>query len=153
MDGLAKGARRALPSVTVLKDYSETFVRQDACDRIANRQIDAGSEIVFAAAGTCGLGALAAASIRGVSGIGVDQDYSYLGPHILASTIKRFDRAVLASVGWYLEDALPPDREVTLALDDDAVGLAISGQVPPPVRRQFALVATELRRRADGSAP
>ena len=153
VNGFARGARRALPSVTVLKDYSETFVRQDACDRISNRQIDAGSEIVFAAAGTCGLGALAAASSRGVSGIGVDQDYSYLGPHILASTIKRFDRAVLESVGWYLDDALPPDGEVTLALDDDAVGLVISGRLTPPVRRQFALVYAELRRRADGSAP
>ena len=60
---------------------------------------------------------------------------------------------MIASVGWYVEDALPPDGEITLALDDDAVGLAISGPVPPSVRRQFALVAAELRRRADGSAP
>jgi hypothetical protein len=44
---------------------------------IANRQIDHGSTIIFAAAGTCGFGALSAAA------------------HILASTVKRYDRAVL----------------------------------------------------------
>ena len=154
VDGFARGARRALPSVTVLQGYSETFVRQDACDRIANRQIDAGSEIVFAAAGDCGLGALAAASSRGVSGIGVDQDFSYLGPHILASTIKRFDRAVLASVGWFIEGTLPPAGEVALALDDDAIGLAgINPEIPPSIRRQVAHVVAELRERDDGSAP
>ena len=154
VDGFARGARRALSSVTVLQEYSETFVRPDVCDRIANRQIDAGSEIVFAAAGNCGLGALAAASIRGVSAIGVDQDYSYLGPHILASTIKRFDQAVIASVRWYVEGTLPGGGEVALALDDDAVGLGgINSEVPPSIRRQVARVAAELRKREDGSAP
>lgn len=153
VDGFARGARRALPSVRVLKEYSGTFDRQAVCGRIANRQIDAGSEIVFAAAGDCQFGALAAAKTRGVFGIGVDQDQSYLGPHILASTIKRFDQVVLASVGWYLEDLLPPAGQVTLALDDDAVGLTISGEVPPAVRRKVALVEAELRRRADGSIP
>jgi DNA-binding SARP family transcriptional activator/basic membrane lipoprotein Med (substrate-binding protein (PBP1-ABC) superfamily) len=153
VDGFARGSRRALPSVTVLVDYSEDFVRQDRCEGIANEQIDAGSDIVFAAAGTCGLGALAAASGRGVSGIGADEDYAYLGPHILASTIKRFDRAVIESVRWYIEGTLPPAQEVVLALDDHAVSLAIGADVPPAIRRQVEVVAAELRKRNDGRAP
>ena len=154
VDGFARGARRALPSITVLTDYSNDFVRQAACDRIANRQIDEGSDIVFAPAGTCGLGALAAASVRGVSGIGADQNYSYLGPHILASTIKRFDRAVLDSIRWYIEGTLPRGREIALALEDDAVGLeGIGPDVPASIRREVAHVEAELRARSDGRAP
>jgi basic membrane lipoprotein Med (substrate-binding protein (PBP1-ABC) superfamily)/DNA-binding SARP family transcriptional activator len=149
VNGFALGARRALPSITVLEDYSGDFVRQAVCGRIANRQIDAGSDIVFAAAGDCGRGALAAAGIRGVFGIGVDRDYSYLGAHILASTIKRFDRAVIASVGSYVQGTLPPGGEVAVALDDDAVGLGgISPDVPASARRQLARVEAELRQRA-----
>jgi basic membrane lipoprotein Med (substrate-binding protein (PBP1-ABC) superfamily) len=154
VDGFARGARRALPSITVLTDYSNEFVRQAACQRIANRQIDDGSEIVFAPAGTCGLGALAAASVRGVLGVGADQDHSYLGGHILASTFKRLDRAVLDSIRWYIEGTLPRGREIVLALDDDAVGVeGIAPDVPTSIRRQVARVEAELRARSDGRVP
>jgi hypothetical protein len=77
---------------------------------LRTRQIDAGSRVVFAAAGDCGLGALAAASIRGVWGVAADEDRSHLGPHILASATKRFDRLVELSVSWYLEGRLPSGR-------------------------------------------
>jgi basic membrane lipoprotein Med (substrate-binding protein (PBP1-ABC) superfamily)/DNA-binding SARP family transcriptional activator len=154
VDGFARGAHRALPSITVLTDYSNEFVRQAACQRIANRQIDDGSEIVFAPAGTCGLGALAAASVRGVLGVGADQDHSYLGGHILASTFKRLDRAVLDSIRWYIEGTLPRGREIVLALDDDAVGVeGIAPDVPTSIRRQVARVEAELRARSDGRVP
>ena len=74
--------------------------------------------------------------------------------HILASTIKRYDRAVLDSVRWYIEGTLPPGREVELALDDDAVGLeGIGPNVPTSIRREVARVEAELRARTDGEAP
>jgi len=154
VDGFARGARRALPSITVLTDYSNEFVRQAACQRIANRQIDEGSEIVFAPAGTCGLGALAAANVRGVLAVGADQDFSYLGHHILASTFKRYDRAVADSIRWYIEGTLPPGREIALGLEDDAVGLVgIAPDVPASIRRQVAQVEAELRAQSDGRVP
>ena len=58
---------------------------QTICERIANRQIDAGSGVVFATAGDCALGALSAAAIRGVWGVASGSDLSHLGSHILAS--------------------------------------------------------------------
>ena len=61
------------------------------------------------AAGGVRFGALAAAGIRGVWGIGFDGDSSYLGSHILASADKRFDLAVLLAVRSFLAGTLPPE--------------------------------------------
>jgi basic membrane protein A len=138
--------RRALPGVDVRVDYSLEYDNQATCEAIANRQIDAGSTVVFAAAGDCGLGALSAAGIRGVWGVGADEDRVHLGPHILASAIKRFDRLVELSVSWYLEGRLPPGEDVELGLTDDLVArVGISPEVPPEVRRKVAQEAARLR--------
>jgi basic membrane lipoprotein Med (substrate-binding protein (PBP1-ABC) superfamily)/class 3 adenylate cyclase len=148
--GFARGARRALPGVTVLTAYSRSFNDQSKCEAIANRQIGAGSDIVFAAAGTCSLGALHAAGTRGVWGVGVDGDRSYLGPHILVSTVKRYDQAVLAAIRSYEQGTLPTGRDIVLGLKDDAVGIAgISADVPESVRVRVEREATTLRRRPD----
>ena len=49
-------------------------------------------------AGACGRGALDAARQKGVWGIGLDADMSYLGPHILTSAIKRYDAVVFDAI-------------------------------------------------------
>ena len=69
VQGFSTGVRRALPGVEIRIDYSFEYDDQATCERIANRQIDAGSGVVFATAGDCGLGALSAAAIRGVWGV------------------------------------------------------------------------------------
>jgi basic membrane protein A len=118
----------------------------NGCERIANRQIDAGSGVVFAAAGDCGLGALSAAGIRGVWGVASGEDRSHLGPHVLASASNRMDRLVDLSVSWYLEGRLPPGGDVELGLVDDAVALVgINPDVPPLIRGKVAQEAARLR--------
>ena len=112
VQGFKVGAKAARPAVDVRVDYSDSWDDQAKCERIANRQIDAGSDVVFAAALQCGLGAMSAAGIRGVRGVGVDSDQSYLGAHILASVVTRFDRAVELIVQRYLEGALPAGETV-----------------------------------------
>jgi len=140
-----RGARDAQPGVAILIDYAHSFTDQSICERIANRQIDRGSTVVFAAAGTCGLGALAAAGVRGAWGVAADADRSYLGTHILVSTIKRYDRAVELAVRWFLEGALPRG-DLLLGLGEDAVGIAgISPEVPPTIRKKVARVEASLR--------
>ncbi|HEY7732691.1 MAG TPA: BMP family ABC transporter substrate-binding protein, partial [Gaiellaceae bacterium] len=69
----------------VLSAYSEDFVDQAKCKEIALNQISQGADVVFAAAGGCGLGALQAAKEQGKWGIGVDNDQAFLGSHILTS--------------------------------------------------------------------
>ena len=140
-----RGARAGQPGVAIRVDYASSFTDQTICERIANRQIDRGSTVVFAAAGTCGLGALAAAGLRGVWGVAADADRSYLGTHILASTIKRYDRAVELAVRWFLEGALPRG-DLVLGIDDDAVGVAgISPEVPTTIRKRIASAEASLR--------
>jgi basic membrane lipoprotein Med (substrate-binding protein (PBP1-ABC) superfamily)/DNA-binding SARP family transcriptional activator len=144
--GFSEGVRRAAPDMKIRVDYSNDFANRTICERIANRQIDAGSGVVFPAAADCGFGALAAAAVRGVWGIGVDEDRSYLGSHILASAIKRWDRLVELSVGWYLDGSLPRGEDVELGLEDDAVGLAgISPEVPANIRQKVEREAARLR--------
>jgi basic membrane protein A len=140
-----RGAREAQPGLAIRVDYASSFTDQVICERIANRQIDRGSTVVFAAAGTCGLGALAAAGLRGVWGVASDADRSYLGAHILASTVKRYDRAVELAVRWFLEGALPRG-DLVLGIDDDAVGVAgISPEVPTTIRKRVARAEASLR--------
>jgi basic membrane lipoprotein Med (substrate-binding protein (PBP1-ABC) superfamily)/DNA-binding SARP family transcriptional activator len=153
VEGFARGARAARPEITVQVSYSGDFVDQSICERIANRQIDRGSDVVFAAAGTCGLGALSAAGIRGVWGIGADADRSYLGPHILASTVKRYDRAVLLAIRGFVQGTLPAGHDVEMGLDDEAVGITgISADVPAAIRKKLAGVAAALRAREHQTA-
>jgi basic membrane lipoprotein Med (substrate-binding protein (PBP1-ABC) superfamily)/DNA-binding SARP family transcriptional activator len=145
--GFEDGARRALPDVAVYTTYSNDFVDQSKCEAIANRQIDRGADIVFAAAGTCSLGALSAAGLRGAWAVGADADRSYLGPHILASTVKRGDQAILLAVRSFLNGTLPGGKTLTLGLDDGAVGLvSLSPSVPDSIRRKVASMAAALRR-------
>ena len=148
-----RGAREAQPGVAIRVDYAYSFTDQSICERIANQQIDRGSTVVFAAAGTCGLGALAAAGVRGAWGVGSDADRSYLGAHILASTTKRYDRAVELAVRWFLERTLPRG-DLVLGLDDDAVGIAgISPEVPTTIRKKVARVEASLRAAEAHRAP
>jgi DNA-binding SARP family transcriptional activator/basic membrane lipoprotein Med (substrate-binding protein (PBP1-ABC) superfamily) len=144
--GYRAGARDARPSVSVVSGYSRSFVDQHRCERLANRQIDHGAKVVFDVAGDCGFGAMQAAQIRGVWGLGVDSDLSYLGPRILASAVKRFDRATEAVVAYAVQGKLPRGGNVTLNLANDAVGLVgISNQVPDSTRRKLEAVAAKLR--------
>jgi basic membrane protein A len=140
-------SRRVLPNADVLVDYSGSFVQQSVCARIASSQIDKGATTVFPAAGTCSLGALDAAGIRGVWGIGVDADRSQLGSHVLASTVKRYDRAVELALRWYVQGTLPAGEDIVLGLNDDAVGVAgISADVPAEIRSEIARLAASFRR-------
>jgi DNA-binding SARP family transcriptional activator/basic membrane lipoprotein Med (substrate-binding protein (PBP1-ABC) superfamily) len=144
--GFSAGARRALPGVDVRVDYSYEYDNREICEGIATKQIDAGSGVVFAAAGECGLGALSAAGIRGVWAVAGDEDRSHLGPHILASATKRFDRLVELSVSWYLEGRLPDGDDVELGLTEDAVAIVrISPEVPGDIRRKVGQEAARLR--------
>lgn len=144
--GYSEGARDARPRVAIRLDYSENFLDQIVCEQIANDQIDAGSSVVFTAAGECGTGAIAAAGIRGAWAVGVDSDRSHLGPHVLASVVKHFDRAVELAVRRFFDGTLPAGKTIELGLEDEAVGIVgISPQVPEEVRRKVAREAARIR--------
>lgn len=144
--GFAKGVRRALPGVRIIRGYTYEWDDRSICESVANRQIDQGSTVVFASSGECGLGALATAGLRGVWAVGASEDRSHLGPHVLASATKRYDRLTELSVTWFLEGRLPGGEDLELGLVDDAVALVgIHPDVPPDIRRLVAEEAARLR--------
>ena len=80
--------------------------------------------------------------------VGVDGDQSYLGDHVLVSTVKRYDQALLHAVRSYAEGTLPSGT-VRLGLRDEAVGIVgIGAGVPESIRSRVASRAEELRRGA-----
>jgi basic membrane protein A len=96
--GYEAGAKKCVKGTTVLKGYSQDFVKGDLCKNIAENQIAAGAHVVFAVAGLCGLGALSAAKDHGIWGVGVDRDQSFLGSYILTSAVKRVDVGVFNTI-------------------------------------------------------
>jgi basic membrane protein A and related proteins len=138
--------------VHVAVGYTSSFVQEQRCEHRANRQIDTGSKVVFDVAGLCGLGALQAAGIRGVWGIGVDSDMSALGPQILASSIKHTDSAARIAMELYAAGKLPAGRDLQFNLGNDGVGLvgispAVSPAMPATLERAAAAMQARDQRR------
>jgi basic membrane protein A and related proteins len=96
--GYIAGAKATKKGIKVLSGYSESFTDQAKCKEMALNQIAARSDVVFAAAGSCGVGALQAAKEKGKWGIGVDSDQAFLGTYILTSAVKRVDLAVFRTI-------------------------------------------------------
>jgi basic membrane protein A and related proteins len=129
--GYQAGAEAARPGITVLNGYSQDWDDLAKCKEVALDQISKGSEIVFQVAGGCGLGALDAAEEKGIWGIGVDADQSFLGPHVLTSAIKRVDQAVLLTIKSVADGTWEGGENSVFGLTDNGVGLGtISPKVP-----------------------
>jgi basic membrane protein A len=129
--GYQAGALKADPKVKLLNSYSNEWVDQAKCKQLALNEIAAGADIVFQVAGGCGLGVLDAAKEKGVWGIGVDADQSYLGPQVLTSALKRVDTAVYATIQQVLDGKFAGGTDSVFSLKNDGVGLGkISPKVP-----------------------
>ena len=143
--GYQAGARRANPRVTTLNSYTDDFYDPVKGRTVALSQIAKGSRVVFQVASACGLGALEAASERGVWGIGVDVDQSHLGPHILTSALMRFDVAVFDTIEALARGTLETGRTSRFSLQNGGVGLgAISAAVPSSLKAEIEDVKAEI---------
>ncbi|MBA3374870.1 MAG: BMP family ABC transporter substrate-binding protein, partial [Actinobacteria bacterium] len=141
-----RGLRNALRGARVYVDYSGELVDPTRCERLANRRIDMGADVVFAAAGRCGLGALAVARTRGVWGIGADDDGVNSASHILGVTYKEWERAGLDAVQGLLDGTLPMGKDLVLGLEDDyAVGVQMSYVVPDHIQSLVVYRCSEIR--------
>ena len=96
--GYKAGMKKCVPSATLKSGYSQSFTAPDTCKSVAQNEIQAGAQVVFAVAGPCGNGALQAAKEAGIWGIGVDKDQAYLGSYILTSAVKRVDVGIYDTV-------------------------------------------------------
>ena len=143
--GYQTGARGANPRVATLNGYTHDFIDPVKGRSVAMTQIAKGSRVVFQVASGCGLGALEAASERGVWGIGVDVDQSHLGPHILTSAVKRMDVAVFDTIEELARGTLETGRTSRFSLRNGGVGLGtISAAVPHALKAEIEDVRADL---------
>jgi len=144
--GFQAGAKRADPKIRVLKSYSNDFIDPAKCKHAALVQIAHGSRVVFNVAGGCGFGALAAAKQKGVFGIGVDTDQSYLGHFVLTSALKNLNFAVYDLARRLVEGRLPTGGNLSFDLRDNGVKLGkFSTLVPRSVRRALGPLVRQIR--------
>jgi basic membrane protein A len=132
--GYQAGARKADPTVTTLNDYSYDFNAPRKCRAVVLAQIARGSGVVFDVAGACGLGALEAARAKGIWGVGVDVDQSFLGPYILTSVLKNESRALYLELEAFTHGRLPASGYSRFGVREGAVGL---GKISPRVPRSL----------------
>jgi basic membrane protein A and related proteins len=127
--GYQAGSAAANPKVKVLYDYSEDFVDQAKCKELGLKQIGEGSQVVFAAAGNCGLGALDAAKQKGMQGIGVDADQGYLGDQMMTSALKKVDLAVFTVAKELQEGKLKGGSDQLFDAKSGGMGLGKTNDV------------------------
>jgi len=105
--GYRNGARCANPDVQVLIEYTNDFGNPDLGAQVAQNMMGQGADVVFAAAGATGNGAVLTATQSGAWGIGVDLDqYVTLFDNgavdgadmLLTSAMKNLDNAVYDTI-------------------------------------------------------
>jgi basic membrane protein A and related proteins len=139
--GYQAGAKAADPGIKTLNGYSEDFSDQAKCKQVALNQIEQGAGVIFQVAGGCGLGALDAAKEKGVWGIGVDADQSFLGPHILTSAVKRVDTAVFDAIKTVV-DGTYKGGNLTFGLKQNGVAI---GKISPKVPKSEVAKVNQVR--------
>jgi basic membrane protein A len=142
--GYQAGAKAADPGIQTLNDYSQDFVDQAKCKEIALDQISKGSKVVFQVAGGCGLGALDAAKQKGLQGIGVDADQSYLGPHILTSAEKHVDLAVFNFYKSVQDGSVKGGTDVVNTVANNGVGLGKIGPAGTKYTQKIKVITLQI---------
>ena len=152
-----QGVAHARPGVEVLVGYADDVFDPTECERLANEQIDRGSDVVFVEAEQCGLGALVVARMRGVWAAGGYDDGVTRGSHVLLITGKDWARALFGAINDYVLEATRLGEDVELGLDDEyAVGFDRDGSLSPVVSESLwsrvVLRCSEIRQRAAASS-
>ena len=144
VNGFRSGVRAINPELKVAVDYSNDFVNEAPCRKIAERQISWGSRVVFQVAGKCGLGALEAAKEAGAFGVGVDADQSYLGDFILTSATKKVDVATFETIRGAQNGEYLGGSDITFNVFNNGVGIGTLGPGAVRYRKQVEAIQSEL---------
>ncbi len=124
-DGFEAGVSSANPHAQVLVKYTGSFDDVAAGKEYATVLYDEGADIMYVAAGKCGLGAIDEVRTRppGFFIIGVDSDQDALAPgKVLTSAVKHVDNAVFALAADAAHGSIP-NGHVVLGLKQGGVGL------------------------------
>ena len=127
--GYQQGARYQNPEIQIVKSALVTdknpWRDPVAASEATNQAIDFGADVIFAAAGESGMGALKTAADRGVFAIGVDFNQNGLHPgKVLTSMVKRLDGAVYDAIKSEVVGNWKPGR-VELGLKENGVDYTV----------------------------
>ncbi|EEW26755.1 BMP family lipoprotein [Rhodobacter ferrooxidans] len=145
--GYAQGVVAANPAAKVILNMTGTTPAawNDPVKggELAKSQKAQGADVIYAAAGSTGLGVLQAAADEGILSIGVDANQNYLHPgQVLTSMLKRVDVAVYSA---FMEGAdMTPGINV-LGLANEGVGYALD-------ENNAALITPEMKAAVDAAA-
>jgi basic membrane protein A len=122
--GFTAGARQVDPAMRVLVKYVGSFDDVATGNELAALLYEQGADIVYAAAGKAGLGAMQEVRNRkNAYVIGVDADQDALVPgRVLTSVMKRIDNSILLLARLTAERKQRPQR-LALGLREGGVGL------------------------------
>jgi len=145
--GYAQGVMAANPSAKVILNMTGTTPAawNDPVKggELAKSQKSQGADVIYAAAGSTGLGVLQAAADEGIMSIGVDANQNYLHPgSVLTSMLKRVDVAVYNA---FKEGAEMATGINVLDLKSDGVGYAMD-------ENNAALVTPEMTAAVEAAA-
>lgn len=99
--GYRAGAKTGDPTVKVISSYTQSWEDVSKGSTQAEQQIGSGADIIFHAAGKCGIGVIQAIKAKGPGyyAIGVDRDQDDEAPgRVLTSMVKRLDTAVFDTI-------------------------------------------------------
>ncbi|WMX45401.1 BMP family lipoprotein [Streptomyces roseicoloratus] len=159
--GFVQGVKDTNPKAKVLTQYLtqppnfDGFSKPDLGKAAAQGQLDKGADVIYAAAGLAGSGAIEATAKAGKWAIGVDSDqYNQKGlaaykDHILTSVTKDVSDSVYNLIKS-VKDGKPQSGEVRYGLATDGVGLATSNPAYSSMTEMVAAVDKAKKDIVDG---
>ncbi|MFD0371905.1 BMP family protein [Streptomyces sp. NPDC059071] len=159
--GFVQGVKDTNPKAKVLTQYLtqppnfDGFSKPDLGKAAAQGQLDKGADVIYAAAGLAGSGAIEATAKAGKWAIGVDSDqYNQKGlaaykDHILTSVTKDVSDSVFNLIKS-VKDGKPQSGEVRYGLATDGVGLATSNPAYSSMTEMVAAVDKAKKDIVDG---
>jgi len=126
--GFVAGAKSVNPDVKVISLYTGNFTDIAKGKELGLSLIEQKADVIYAAAGACGIGTIQACQEKGALFIGVDAD-QYLtvpgsGDVMLTSMMKRVDNAVFETIKAAVEGTFPGGELRAFGLAEEGVGLA-----------------------------
>jgi len=155
--GFEHGLEQTSARAEMLDTTTESFTDVEAGEDAGRELVAHGADVVFAAAGESGTGAIRTAAQEGAWVIGVDQDQWVTtfnegetpgSKRVLTSVVKRVDRAVYETVTRAVDGELEPGA-IHFNLGNDGVGLApyheADADVSSEVKGQISEISDGLR--------
>lgn len=140
--GYEAGALAENPHTHIKVSWTGSFTNQQAGKQAGLAEVSQHADVIYAAAGASGLGALAAAQETHVWAIGVDQDQHNVAPDtVITSVVKHVNVAAMDNVEAVAKGDWKPGTKL-FNLANNGVGLApyhnLASDVPAAVKQAVA---------------